>query len=590
MKCAPGISVRLSTWRRGAPLLACPGPIASRHRQHCHSPHRQCCKRRRVLQTLVTIDFGESSITLGRDIYGARLTEGGDGTSSRAVLSMLPLKRCLGMYKDASCDNAFGFSAVAEPAMMQLPRISCLLTRSMPNPPPPKPPLPPPSPPPGFNIDPGKCTNGGHAHFIVAPHSIPSQAALQTWELNVHLNLWLIGMHVVIDFPSLRHAKHALHVSAVRPPDVAKLVAVTQHSAIVELLETAARDFQFEALGDVESLEVICDLSNVRPFPPPPPPHYEWDDPDRPDEGETQQPPGDDDGIGGGGDTPYSYYDPSPNDDASLQSSSPPPRARTPRPPRSPPEPPSPPPARGGQGVSGLRIVLIGVLLVGMVALGLQQRPQEVAKLAKRLRGTPVGRRLLRSPVGRSLLLLEARYLGVATAADLDGDDEEGGTPRALPAPKPKPKKATRKSNSEVEPLQTSAAAESMVNEAEDDDGEQRRKRGTLFVVHLGGDEGQLEGLLRLEAVHELKELQRLVSLECDRLGVDMQRGFRMTFQDADGVNATVSKSCSMERIRGASRLELTPKSSSQGGNGVKAPPARALRNDDIDAPPVERL
>ena len=84
-----------------------------------------------------------------------------------------------------------------------------------------------------------------------------------------------------------------------------------------------------------------------------------------------------------------------------------------------------------------------------------------------------------------------------------------------------------------------------------------------------------------------------------------MQRGFRMTFVDADGVNATVSKSCSMERIRGASRLELTPKdlsskSSSQGGgaraagggNGLKAPPARALRgqNDDIDAPPVERL
>lgn len=557
-----------------------------------------------MLQTLVTIDFGDSSITLGSDVYGARVTEGGDGTSSRVTLSMLPLKRCLGMYKDASCDNAFGFSAVAEPAMMQLPRISCLLTRNMPNPPPPTPPHPPPSPPPGFNIDPGKCLNGGHAYFIVAPHSIPSQAALQTWELNVHLNVWLIGMHVVIDFPSLRHAKHALHVSAVRPPEVAKLVAVTQHSAIVELLETAARDFQFEALGDVESLEVICDLSNVRPFPPPPPPHYEWDDPDRPDEGEPQQPPVDA-GIGGGGDNPYSYYDPSPNDDDSVQSSSPPPRARLPRPPRSPPEPPAPPPARAGKGVSKLRVVLIGVLLVGMVVLGLQQRPQEVAKLAKYLRGTAVGRRLLRSSVGRSLLLLEARYLGVATAADLEGDDEEGGTPRALPAPKPKPKKAKRKSNSEVEPLQTSVAAESMVNEAEDDDDVQRRNRGTLFVVHLGGDQGQLEGLLRLEGVHELKELQRLVSLECDRLGVDMQRGFRMTFVDADGVNATVSKSCSMERIRGASRLELTPKdlsskSSSQGGgaraagggNGLKAPPARALRgqNDDIDAPPVERL
>ena len=114
-----------------------------------------------MLQTLVTIDFGDSSITLGSDVYGARVTEGGDGTSSRVTLSMLPLKRCLGMYKDASCDNAFGFSAVAEPAMMQLPRISCLLTRNMPNPPPPTPPHPPPSPPPGFNIDPGKWASHG---------------------------------------------------------------------------------------------------------------------------------------------------------------------------------------------------------------------------------------------------------------------------------------------------------------------------------------------------------------------------------------------------------------------------------------------
>lgn len=538
-------------------------------------------------------------ITLGSDIYGARVTEGGDGTSSRVVLSMLALKRCLGMYKDASCDNAFGFSAVAEPAMMQLPRIKCFLTRNMPNPPPPKPPQPPPSPPPGFNIDPGTCLNGGHAYFIIAPHNLPSQAALQTWQLNVHLNQWFIGMHVVISFPSLSHATHALHVSAVGPPEVAKLVKVTGHTAIVELLETAARDFQFEALGDVESLEVICDVSNVRPFPPPPPPHYNWDDPNQPDEGEPRQPPGDDVKIGGGGDNPYSYSDSS-NDDDSLRSSSPPPRARMHRPPRAPPAPPAWPPSKGGAGVSSLRMLLIGVLLFGMVALGLQQRSQEVAKFAKLLRGTPAGRQLLRSSVGRKLLLLEARYLGVATAADLEGDDEEGGTPRALHAPKPKPKKSKCKSNSEVEPLQTSATGESMVNEAEDEEDKPRQTRGTRFVVHLGGEEGQLEGLLRLEGVHELRELQRLVSLDCDRLGVDMQRGFRMTFQDADGINATVSKSCSMERIRGASKLELTPKDPSfkglgakaaGGGNSVKPPPARALRggNDDIDAP-VERL
>ena len=100
------------------------------------------------------------------------------------------------------------------------------------------------------------CSAGGHSYFIVAPHQVPSQAALQTWELNVHLNVWLKGMHVIIDFPSLRHADHALHVNAVKPPDVAKLVEVTTHSAVFQLLDTAARDFQFEALGDVESGEL----------------------------------------------------------------------------------------------------------------------------------------------------------------------------------------------------------------------------------------------------------------------------------------------------------------------------------------------
>ena len=77
-----------------------------------------------MLQTIVTLDFGESAITLGDDMYGARVTEGGDGSSPKVVLSMLALKKCLGMYKDASCDNAFGFSGIADPPLVHLPRIS----------------------------------------------------------------------------------------------------------------------------------------------------------------------------------------------------------------------------------------------------------------------------------------------------------------------------------------------------------------------------------------------------------------------------------------------------------------------------------
>ena len=39
----------------------------------------------------------------------------------RAVVSMLPLKRCLGLYKDPSCSNAFSFTLTAEPAVSALP-------------------------------------------------------------------------------------------------------------------------------------------------------------------------------------------------------------------------------------------------------------------------------------------------------------------------------------------------------------------------------------------------------------------------------------------------------------------------------------
>ena len=67
------------------------------------------------------------------------------------------------------------------------------------------------------------------------------------------------------------HAEHGLHVHSVSPPEVARLVSVTRHSAVVELLQTAARDFRFEALGDVDEVRVVCDIGDARPPPPPPP-------------------------------------------------------------------------------------------------------------------------------------------------------------------------------------------------------------------------------------------------------------------------------------------------------------------------------
>ena len=552
----------------------------------------QCPSRRRVMQSIVTLDFGESAITIGNDVYGARVTDGGDGRSTKVALSMLALKKCLGMYKDPSCDNAFGFSGIAEPPLVHLPRISCLLTRHLPTPPPPTPPRPPPSPPPGFDIDPGRCPKGGQTYFIVAPHQLPSQAALQTWELNIHLNTWYNGMHVIIDFPSLQHADHALHVNAVKPPEVARLIAVTKHSAIIELLDTAARDFQFEALGDVESLEVMCDLSGVRPFPPPPPPS--------PDEGEDHVSEGDyDQQIEDPEDPGREDLTHAPNkgeqsslDDEGPMPPAPPPLARLPSLPTDSMPPTPPPPSK--QSFSPLRFFLVCVLIVGVAAVAAQQHPTGAAKVAQRLRllrakcsRTPLGRNLLTSvskrPVGRKLLLLEARYLGMAAfepSTDLELRDVLVGVnqcdpPKALidnhPRPKPrarskaKTKKAAeqeQEAERECEPLQPVNGEDTAATEEVGpvDDGPQTTAsgEGTRFVVRLG--KTTAESVLHLEDVQTLKEVQTLVSQACDHLDVDMAQGFRMLLVDVAGAATTVGKSCTIERIRSANQIELVPK------------------------------
>ena len=579
--------------------MVCPAKPHAVHAMRLRQPARPFVCRR-VLQTIVTLDFGESAITLGEDVYGARVTEGGDGSSPKVVLSMLALKKCLGMYKDASCDNAFGFSGIADPPLVHLPRISCLLTRTMPKPPPPASPSPPPSPPPGFVIDPGRCPGGGQTYFIVAPHQLASQAALQTWELNIHLNKWYNGMHVIIDFPSLRLAEHALHVNAVKPPEVAKLISVTKHSAIIELLETAARDFQFEALGDVESLEVMCDLSGVRPFPPPPPPSADDEGEDRSSEGKYGE-----QSTGLDPDDPTyvpdeESYEPSLNGQGPTPPS-PPPRALPE------PMPPTPPPPSSGQGFSPLRIILIGVFLVGVAALAAQQNPTEAAKVAQRLlllrarcSRTPLGRKLhallSQHPVGRKLLLLEARHIGMANfgpSTDLElgdvlvGDD---GPPNALldKHPRPKPRSKTKgkaqkaagqfdAAGREAEPLQSSngeaAAAEEEIDPVDDWPQVTTSSEGTRFVVRLGAS--ALESVLHLEDAQDLKELMTLVSQACDHLGVDMTHGFRMLLVDEDGTTTTVGKSCTMDRIRKAKQIELVPKPQKDGKNPVLKPAQR---------------
>ena len=105
-------------------------------------------------------------------------------------------------------------------------------------------------------------------HFTVAPHKVASQAALQTWTVSVKMENWLVGGRVVLDFPGVLHAEHGLHVHSIRPAEVARLISVTRHSAVVELLETASREFFFEALGDVDEVRIVCEVGEARPPPP----------------------------------------------------------------------------------------------------------------------------------------------------------------------------------------------------------------------------------------------------------------------------------------------------------------------------------
>ena len=547
-----------------------------------------------VLQTILTLNFGTGSkVTIGRDLSGARLTEGGDGTSSTAVVSLLPLKHCLGMYKDASCDNSFSFSAVVTPSMRALPRISCLLTRDMPAPPPPSPPGPPPSPPPGYVIDPNLCYLGGTSHYVVAPHKVAAQAALQTWVVAVHLNSWKAGLRIVLDFPGVMHAEHGLHVHSVYPAEVARLVSVTRHSAIVELLPTAARDFRFEALGDVEEVRVVCDIGDARP-PPPPPPAPPTSPPDQSvtiidgvkREGEartdrsTQVGPG---AIEG-------QHDP---------------------PPVMSPPPPPPPPVPTESKPWGLFISVALLAFIGYHAQQAQKDPTAyMTKAAEYVRSarmqatkTPVGRKMLMkvstSSIGAQILQIEARYLGLpgsGNAANAPSAANALTIPAAGKVVKAKKGRKAEEDEEQQEPLVGQPQIEGFGDDDDDDDDDDHdaveeqslsapafpppreprvdppspakvRSDKIELIVKVGGVSKRRD--VDLSSVNDMGGLQRLVATVCKRLGTDMSSGgLRMQYTDAHGQTVTVSRSTTIETLRSAKALLLLPKENANARKG----------------------
>ena len=566
-----------------------------------------------VLQTIITLDFGDgTTVSIGHDLSGARLTDGGDGSTSSAVVSLLPLKHCLGMYKDASCDNSFAFSAVVTPSLRALPRISCLLTRDMPAPPPPSPPNPPPTPPPGYVIDPNLCYLGGTSHYIVAPHKVAAQAALQTWVVAVHLNQWLAGLRVVLDFPGVMHAEHGLHVHSVYPAEVARLVSVTRHSAIVELLPTAARDFRFEALGDVDEVRVVCDIGDARPPPPPPPTP-------------PTIPPGDSDH---GVNLQSESRSTSVTTDGTIVG-----QKDQPPPPLPPPPPPPPPPTESKPW--GLIISVALLLFVGYHAKEAQKDPKPyMIKMAEYIRAarisatkTPLGRKILMkvsmSSIGAQIIAIEARYLGLPGSSSSSGIQMAPADSKALTVSaggklgKAKSKKkGGRKQDDDdeeqVEPLVGQPTIDGFDDDDDDDDEEEDAadventrggigqldmdeedsfdslppKRNALvtppaskpfksssgkseLIINAGGVTKRRE--IDLRSVSDMGDLQRLVADVCQKLGTDMSAGgLRMQYTDSRGQTLTVSRSTTIEGIRAAKTLLLVPKEAS-GSNSASA-------------------
>ncbi|KAL3923686.1 MAG: hypothetical protein SGPRY_004141, partial [Prymnesium sp.] len=490
----------------------------------------------RVLQTIVTMDFGESAFSIGQDLSGARVLEGGDGSSSSAVVSLLPLKNCLGMYKDASCDRSFSFTARLSPPSFKLPSISCVLTRDLPFPPPPMPPNMPPSPPPGFLVDPNLCYLGGYVHFSVSSQE-SKKNALHPWELSVHLNGWLAGLRVVLDFPGSSTAGHALHVQAVRPTDVARLLSVTRHSAILELQVTAARDFQFEALGDVSQVRDDDERSYTEP------PHTEEvKQHARPILGRDELP------------VPIEHV-------------------------RHYPPPPSVPthPASSWMGL----YVSVFILAVISVNVLLYRRDTacymlHVAKLVRWARITATqsarGRKLLQlvgsSTIGRMLLRAERNHLGIARAVGPSDDSDQTLLPSTGDArpktPMPSSTKKTRRDRSgaaaseERRSLANAKDAEDSADETDHAATEEVPRATTKLVIrtHASPHVAQIQ----LDGVSDMRELQRKVARVCADLGADCRGALRMQYMDSTGKFVTVSKSTSIASIQSSTELQLLPK------------------------------
>ena len=162
--------------------------------------------------------------------------------------------------------SCFGFDS--SPMFHSMPMISCTPVLPFPPPPPPSPPAPPPAPPPYLQTERGDCFLGGRVEFVTTPSSTPGTL----WEVSVHLDRWLMGSQLTLDFFGEQLRAHPLRIASFQPDGTVLQVGLTYHSVMLELRNAPVHEFTMQAYGLPEGLGRLACCCAEMPSPPPPPP------------------------------------------------------------------------------------------------------------------------------------------------------------------------------------------------------------------------------------------------------------------------------------------------------------------------------
>jgi len=217
----------------------------------------------------VTIDFGTTAVKIS-EVWGAQTMDDDAPEASalaaagktRWTFRLLPFNH----HMPTDRRSCFGFDST--PPFHTLPIISCIPSQPFPPPPPPSAPSPPPAPPPYMVTERSDCFLGGRVTYVTTPGNTPGTL----WEVNVHMERWLVGAQLTLNFFGDHLRAHPLRIASFQPSDAILQVAATYHSVVLELRNSPVHEFNIQAYGLSDGLGKIACCCADMPSPPPPPP------------------------------------------------------------------------------------------------------------------------------------------------------------------------------------------------------------------------------------------------------------------------------------------------------------------------------